>query len=402
MGARRWLWWGVFTAAGIGLLALLVWWAAGTLPPSPSFLLPWAGGVVLWGLLGFALLRLLEGKRFIESATRAAPLILHVFDVRQRRLVYFNRQILLDLGYTPEEVEAMGGDAVSRFLHPQEQARLEELLGRWDTAEDGQIIETDYRLKHRDGSWRWFHGRDVVFRRGPDGRVWQIIGTAQDVTERKQVEEQLRASLREKDALLKEVHHRVKNNLQVVSSLLQLQGARVEDPGAKAAFRESQNRVRSMALLHEYLFRSPERGRIDLAEHVRGLCSHLMLGFGTDPDRVRLTVEVAPIDCSVDQAIPLGLIINELVSNALKHAFPDGRPGRLSVLLREGEGGRAVLTVADDGVGLPADLDVTRTPGLGLQLVVTLVEQLGGRLDVEREGGTAFHITFSPTREGRA
>jgi PAS domain S-box-containing protein len=334
------------------------------------------------------------GQRFIQAVADALPHILYVFDLASRRVVYANRQVAQELGYTAEEVQALGEDVLPRLMHPEDLARLPALFARWDGAPAGASFESEYRLRHKDGTWRWFLSHDTVFSRTPAGAVKEFLGTAQDVTARKQAEDQLRASLQEKEALLKEVHHRVKNNLQIVSSLLSLQARRVKDPAVLDLLRESQNRVRSMALVHEGLYRSGNLARIGFAAHIRSLCGHLFRSYGVDPQRIRLAVEIDPVVLDLDQAIPCGLLVNELVSNALKYAFPEGRPGQVTVAFQAPPQGSCTLIVRDDGVGLPPDLDVNRSPSLGLQLVGDLAGQLGGTLTVDRQGGTAVRVCF--------
>jgi len=219
-------------------------------------------------------------------------------------------------------------------------------------------------------------------------------GIAVEITAIKQAEEKLRRSLQEKTVLFKELHHRVKNNLQVVSSLLNLQAGREKSPAALEALRETQNRIRSMALLHEVLYRSESLARVPFAMYLERLCAHLSRAFGGDPGRVRLDSDATGIELALDQAVPCGLIVNELVSNALKHAFPAGRSGSVVIELRRDTDGGMILRVTDDGVGLPPNLDCAETETLGLQLVRILTTQLEGVLRVERGHGTAFHITI--------
>jgi two-component sensor histidine kinase len=211
---------------------------------------------------------------------------------------------------------------------------------------------------------------------------------------KRQAEEQIKASLQLKEVLLREIHHRVKNNLQVISSLLKMQARQLRDPQARALFQESQNRVRAMALIHEKLHRSPDLARVDMADYIRSLATCLCRSAEVNPGQVTLTVDVAAGPLGIDTAIPCGLIINELVSNALKHAFPQGQKGAIGIDLRLQGEKQLALTVRDNGVGLPGHVDVRHTESLGWQLVNALTHQLGGVLDINNETGTSVRITF--------
>lgn len=217
----------------------------------------------------------------------------------------------------------------------------------------------------------------------------------QEIAERKQAEERIKASLVEKEVLLKEIHHRVKNNLQVISSLLYLQSKQIGDARTLAMFEESQHRVRTMALVHEKLYQTQDLAQIDFAEYVQSLISYLVRSYSGTSSRIRLSVNVDTIFLDIDTAIPCGLILNELVSNALKHAFPSDRTGEICVGFHADHDGQFTLTVWDDGVGMPADFDLQSTDSLGLQLVNTLVDQLAGTILLDTSHGTEFRITFA-------
>jgi two-component sensor histidine kinase len=209
-----------------------------------------------------------------------------------------------------------------------------------------------------------------------------------------QSERAIRASLGEKEILLREIHHRVKNNLQVTSSLLKLQSASIHDPRVLELFAESQNRIRSMALVHEKLYQSSELARVDVADYARSLGALLFRSFGVLDGRIGFTVDAADVFVSIETAVPCGLILNELVSNCLKHAFPGDRGGAVVVTVRTTGNGSGTLVVADDGAGLPPGLDLEQTETLGLQLVRTLVRQLRGTLAVSGGPGTEVRIGF--------
>ncbi|MES2532943.1 MAG: AAA family ATPase [Pseudomonadota bacterium] len=207
------------------------------------------------------------------------------------------------------------------------------------------------------------------------------------------------AALEEKESLLQEVHHRVKNNLQLISSLLNLQASRIADPAVAELFADSRNRVRSMALVHENLYRAGNFARVPMAAHIGNLCAQLVRAYGTDERQVALTSRIDDIQLGLNRAVSCGLIVNELVSNALKHAFPGERCGNIRVCLRTTPEGRYALSVADDGIGLRSDVDVGSAESLGLQLVDDLTHQLRGELAVQRDRGTTFVVTFDADTE---
>jgi two-component sensor histidine kinase/CHASE2 domain-containing sensor protein len=212
----------------------------------------------------------------------------------------------------------------------------------------------------------------------------------------------LTGSLAEKDVLLKEIHHRVKNNLQVISSLLNLQSGYIKDPEALQVFTESRNRVRSMALIHEKLYQTSDLARIDFEDYIKALTSGLMAGFAGKSSSVRIAVEVEKIMLAVDSAVPCGLIVNELVTNCFKYAFAPATPGEIRISMRRNEDSRLQLTVSDNGVGFPKDVDFRNTESLGLQLVNTLTEQLDGTVALHNGTGTTFEITFPESKKSKA
>ncbi len=216
----------------------------------------------------------------------------------------------------------------------------------------------------------------------------------QEVLERKRAEEKIKGSLKEKEMLLKEIHHRVKNNLQVVSSMLKIQSEYSQDKKTVDMFQESQNRVRSIALIHEMLYQSKNLSKIDFSEYIQPITTNLMRTYGVDPIRIKLNINVKNVFMDLDRAIPCGLIINELFSNVLKHAFPEGRQGEVLIDLFQETSQEFTLLIKDNGVGLPVGMDFKNTDSLGLQLVNALVDQLGGTIMFEDRVGTTFRITF--------
>jgi PAS domain S-box-containing protein len=286
----------------------------------------------------------------------------------------------------------------------------------WQTFQAGQtgpcVFCTNDRLLGPDGtpaapySWefqntvtkRWYYIQDRAIP-WVDGRTVRME-IATDITDRKLIEEKTKESLREKELLLSEIHHRVKNNMQIISSLLNFQARAIQDSRYIEMFNESQNRIRSMALIHEKLYRSEDFANVDFNSYVKGLTDALFRFYRINPANVVLKTVIEDISLGIDTAIPCGLIINELISNALKHAFPDGRKGNIEVAIRKvggaGPGSWYELKVSDDGVGISGDLDIRKTDSLGMQLVIALTEhQLQGTWELKRKDpGTEVLIRF--------
>ncbi|MEQ8974049.1 MAG: PAS domain S-box protein [Coleofasciculus sp. C1-SOL-03] len=234
----------------------------------------------------------------------------------------------------------------------------------------------------------------IVAQKYQQSQVCVTVGI--DITERQKAEEQIKASLKEKEVLLKEIHHRVKNNLNVVSSLLELQADSITEPHIGKLFEESQNRIYSMALIHEKLYRSPTIGQINLEDYIQDLANNLFDSYNVNEDCIQLHITVEPIFLNIETATPCGLIINELVSNSLKHAFPDEREGGIVAIdCHQQSDGQIHLVISDNGIGFPEALDFQDTESMGFQVVCTLIEQLEGTIELQRTPGTVFSIQFS-------
>ncbi len=249
---------------------------------------------------------------------------------------------------------------------------LEVITGK----ENRKTVELSSKAFYNDGK---FEGsRDII----------------RDVTEKKKAENKLLTSLQEKEVLLKEVHHRVKNNLQVISSILNLQSSYVKDKKTLNILRESQNRIKSMSFIHESLYRARDFSSLNFSEYIENLVRNLVQSYMLDHDNVNTELDLGQHALSLDQAIPCGLIINELVSNSIKYAFPKGKEGMITVKLKEVEN-KLHFTVADNGIGLPENFNVEETDTLGLQLVYTLIDQLDGDIEVINDNGTKFLFNFT-------
>ncbi len=266
------------------------------------------------------------------------------------------------------------------------------------------IANYEVRNMKKDGTPLWCSATASIFEHHEYGTV--IVCVQQDITEHKKAEEQIKASLAEKEVLLKEIHHRVKNNLGIVSSLLQMQCRRTQDPQATAILRDSQNRIASIALVHEKLYRSEDLANIDFAQYIPDLTTHLFDSYNVSSGSVKLNIQVDDVSLDIETAIPCGLIINELVSNALKYAFPDNCQGEIKLRLYQEckfslepqQQQTLILIISDNGIGLPQDFHSSKTKTLGITLVYGLVKQLRGSIEINSQQGTEFKITFTKSR----
>jgi two-component sensor histidine kinase len=221
-----------------------------------------------------------------------------------------------------------------------------------------------------------------------------------DITGQKSTEERIASSLEEKELLLKEIHHRVKNNLQVISSLLKLQASYVIDKEALGVLTESQNRVQSMALIHQKLYHSKDLANIDLGEYINQLALNIFHSYKINTDEIKFELNSNEIKLGIDYAIPCGLIVNELITNALKHAFPNGNKGTIDITLNRESSNLYMISIADNGEGFPKNIDFKNTSSLGLQLVNTLASQIDGTVEMKSDKGTRFTVWFSINQTG--
>jgi PAS domain S-box-containing protein len=327
----------------------------------------------------------IEQLQLLGNAIESTAEMICITDLNNR-FIYINKAFREKYGYSESEllgreVEIIG--SVKNLPEIHEIVFNHTKKGSWEgelvnTKKDGTefpILLTTSQIKDKEGN------------------VTGYIGVARDITELKNDYDNLRHSLKEKETLLKEVYHRVKNNMQVISSLLNIQSQSVSEPAAAELLRETQNRVRIMQLIHEKLYKSQDLSKIDFSHYIRDLTDHLRRAYPVSK-KVGLKIKSEGIFLGVDKAIPCGLIINELVSNAYKYAFNDSPKGEIYIELTSQKPEKYLLIVKDNGVGIPADINIQETESLGMMLVTTLTEQLEGTLELDRLNGTKFTIRF--------
>ena len=297
-------------------------------------------------------------------------------------------------GYEPQSFEPLTKKGFE-IIHPEDRDRVTQIVEHSVKVRKPYSIET--RIILPDGTIRWIHSSGNVLL-GDNAEPERISGSFLDITDRKLAEEQVKANLKEKETLLQEIHHRVKNNMQVISSLLKLQSNSYDDERIKKPLLESQNRVKAMAAVHENLYKSKNLSSISILPFLKELTTSILASYQLSSENITLEIDSDEIFINLEQASPLGLIVNELVSNSLKHAFTDGHKGEIHINLKRGNDDHIHLCFSDDGIGMPVSLDWRNSDSLGLKLVLNLAEnQLDGSIKMEVNNGTQFDIIF---REG--
>ena len=326
--------------------------------------------------------------RFLYEESPAINIIIGI----DRRIKDVNKPTLIRMGYSKKEL--IGKPALTLVV-PEDRKKIAAQLKKDFKGEYTSEIEVNVYAKDRSVHTILFSsGQALLFK---NDQPTDILITGIDITERKEMEKKLRTLLEEKEVLIKEVYHRVKNNFQVVSSLLRLQSQHIKDKKVREIIKAGESRVRSMALIHQNLYQSKDLAKIDFVQYVRTLTKGLFESYGVNPERIALVIEGKNVFLGIDQAIPCGLIINELFSNALKHAFPEERQekGIVKVNLSRKENGEIQLIVSDNGIGMPKDVNFVKTESLGLHLVTLMAEkQLHGKISMRSQQGTKFEIRF--------
>ncbi|WP_392530826.1 PAS domain S-box protein [Nostoc sp. C117] len=328
-------------------------------------------------------------ERFRSAFHQAAVGIAHV--AINGRWLLVNQRLCDILGYTLAELQLL---TFQDITHPDDLdidlKYVDDIL-----ADRIQTYSIEKRYFRKDTSIVWVN-LTVALMREPRGEPKYFISVIEDISDRKYSQEQIKASLVEKEVLLKEIYHRVKNNLQVISSLLNLQSAYIKDKHDLVIFQQSQQRIGSIALIHEKLYQSQDLARINFAEYIRDLVASLFTAYEVNEDAIALKINIEEhILLGLDTAIPCSLIIHELVSNSLKYAFPTKRNGTICINFNQNNQNNFILIVSDDGIGLPSDFDLQKIDSLGLQLVDAFTHQLGGNINIKSDVGVEFQVKFT-------
>jgi len=331
-------------------------------------------------------------KHRLARLTPAIERALQLVEERQkRRQAQENLRIISPssaeiTGHPPQELI---GKNCYDFVHPDDLKVVKS--SHQSIIKNGSASAVEFRFRCKDGSYIWVETKSKKI--NPDAETSEpvILSVTRDIRERKIFEEQLKASLQEKELLLNEIHHRVKNNLQIISSLLNLQAMRINQPEAKDVFQKSVSRIRTLALIHEKLYKSDNLAEIKFVDYAKSLARGLFLAYHSPESQISLVVEGGEARLGIDKAIPCGLLINELVTNSLKYAFPNKKSGTILIHF-EDLGENYTLIVADDGVGLPESFPSDET--MGSRLLRALTDQLEGKMEIDRSKGAKFIVTF--------
>ncbi len=335
--------------------------------------------------------RALEEKAKLESIFNSTENMLMWTMDKDYKLTSFNNNTLNWFQEFIKEIPQLDEPILPVIERHLDENYNQGQLKAFDHAFNGKPQQFEFAVKSEEAGTIWLQAfLNPVY---VDGKLEEVSCLMYDNTERKQIDRKIRDSLKEKEVLLQEVHHRVKNNLQVISSILNLQSSYVSDPSTLDILQESQNRIKSMSFIHETLYRTTDFSSINFSEYIKSLSHNLIQSYRLQNCTVDFVADIDTIEMSIDQSIPCGLIVNELVSNALKYAYKDRKKGKLIIELKE-KGNQVSLKISDDGVGLPENFKYEKNDSLGVQLVYSLTEQLDGTIEVNSEKGTSFLITF--------
>lgn len=331
-----------------------------------------------------------ERTSFIETILNNLPIGIAVNEIDTGKLTFINKEFQEISGWRKDEIPDLKKFFKKSLNDPGQRKNVSsKIKSDIKDKKPEDLFWDSIEIESKKGDKKFISTKTIPLY---DQNL--TILTVQDTTERIKAEMELQGSLKEKEILLREIHHRVKNNLQTISSLLDLQAESITDPKSREAFRSSQGRIRSMALIHERLYKSENLSRIKARDYISNIMEYLETTYDSRSGNVLLETSVQDIFLSLDVAIPCGLIINELVSNSMKYAFTNASSGRISVSLIFDTLNHLVLSVEDNGSGIPPDISIENSKSLGLQLVNLLVKQINGKININNAGGASIKISF--------
>ncbi len=350
-----------------------------------------------FGAMGMVLditekIKIEEDHRKLLSAVQHNPASIVITNI-EGILEYANPKTMEITGYEEAELVGQRPELMfqSEFVTKQTNKEIFESLS------EGKTWKGELLNKKKSGELYWANVTIVPISNSR-GKISHFIGIEEDITDKKITHEQLRHSLEEKELMLREIHHRVKNNLQVISSLLSMQASHIKEPEARNSFNISRDRVKSMSLVHEQLYRTSDMTRINFEEYINMLTAHLLDSYGEHGGRIKVNTKACNIKFGIDTAIPCGLIINELLVNSLKHAFPGNKEGEINIEIVSLGEGKYTLTISDNGIGLPKNYESLKNNSLGMQLVEALTIQLDGKMLITNGKGSKFEISFKEAK----
>ncbi|MFY9639247.1 MAG: histidine kinase dimerization/phosphoacceptor domain -containing protein [Methanobacterium sp.] len=331
----------------------------------------------------------------LENAMDLADLACWEFDTKTNQFI-FNDRLYSMFGTTADNeggYHMLPEDYIKKYTHPDDlQYCIEGFKNTLESGESAFGTRFQHRIIRGDGETRYI-AIQIKIVKPTENKSAYVYGTVQDITDMKIAEKQLIKSIKEKEILIQEIHHRTKNNLLVIASLLNLQSSYIKDKASKDMFKESQNRARSMAIIHERLYQSTDLKRINFGEYINSLVTELFHTYNAEPSLTKLRIDADDILIDIDTSIPLGLIVNELITNCLLHAFPDGNIGEIKVDFHTIDD-HYQLSVKDNGIGFPDDLDFKNTDSLGMLMINSLTDQIDGFIELDNSHGTEIKITF--------
>ncbi len=334
-----------------------------------------------------------ESRYFISRILEATPNLIYTYDLTEKRNKYTNREIQDFLGYSSEEIMEMGPDIFPSILHPEDAPTVIAHHHNLLTCGDNEVHEVEYRMKNSDGTWHWLRSRDVPFSRGKDGKVNLILGSADDVTRRKEMEDDLTKAVEEKDTLLMELQHRAKNTLSIISGIIGLEANHTTDENARTIMQRMKDRISSLARLYDMLYLSMNIKTVRLDDYIREIAHSLIAAYSSEFERINLEMTLTEMIIDTRRAIPIGLIINEIVTNSVKYAFSGGSGGKIRIGL-EKEYDHVIITLSDNGKWVNLETEGKELKNQGMFLVHVLTEQISGQISNVIGNGTQFRISF--------